>query len=204
MTTSKVAASLPWWASSAAYSSASYSSAWSRRASSSSVSAGGGYSTCLAGALPRALELTPSSATRPLGPPAQMPAVASISRRWRRRLFRRQNSGGGRLPHAHLSVCLLNIFFHWPLHRPPLLLRLHLILARSRPGLFVNLECVGHALPRDNLFHIPVAAEPSTIRAPPVRLAIWISAGTGRQWDEEPLLPGEFASRVFTCGQDRS
>ena len=56
ITTSKVAASLPWWASSAAY-----SSAWSWQASSSSISARGGYSTCLAGALPRALELTPSS-----------------------------------------------------------------------------------------------------------------------------------------------
>ena len=73
ITTSKVAASLPWRASSAAY-----SSAWSRRASSSSVSAGGGYSARPAGAFPRALELTPGSAAWPLGPPAQMPAVASI------------------------------------------------------------------------------------------------------------------------------
>ena len=58
ITTSKVAASLPWWASSAAF-----SSAWSRQASSSSVLAGGDYSACLAGALPRALELTPGPAT---------------------------------------------------------------------------------------------------------------------------------------------
>ena len=73
ITTSKVATSLPWRASSAAY-----SSAWSRQASSSSISAGGGYSACLAGAFPRALELMPGSATWPLGPPTQMPAIASI------------------------------------------------------------------------------------------------------------------------------
>ena len=73
ITTSKVAASLPWRASSTAY-----SSAWSQQASSSSILAGGSYSACLAGAFPRALKLMPGSATWLLGPPAQMPAVASI------------------------------------------------------------------------------------------------------------------------------
>ena len=68
-----MATSLPWRASST-----TYSSAWSRRASSSSVLAGGGYSTCLAGTLPRALELMTGSATWPPQPSAQMPAIASI------------------------------------------------------------------------------------------------------------------------------
>ena len=122
ITTSKVAASFGWRASSAAY-----SSAWSWQASSSSISARGGYSACPAGAFPRALELMPGSATWPLGQPTQMPAIASIV------------AGGtgassgaetpvGRLPQVHLCIQLLDIFFHWPLHRPPLLLCLHLIL----------------------------------------------------------------------------
>ena len=93
-------------------------------------------------------------------------------RRRCRCLFRRRNSSGGRLPHVHLCVRLLNIFFHRPLNGPQLLLCLRLIPARSRPGLFVYRECAGQALPRDNLFCVPVAAEPSTIRAPPVRLAV--------------------------------
>ena len=48
--------------------------------------------------------------------------------------------------------------------------------------MFVYLECIGHALPRDNLLRIPVAAEPSTILAPSVRLAVqtWHELGGGR------------------------
>ena len=72
ITTSKVAASLPWQASSTAY-----SSTWSRRASSLSVSARGGYCAYTAGALPRALKLTAGPATWPLGPPAQILDAAS-------------------------------------------------------------------------------------------------------------------------------
>ena len=72
ITTSKVATSLPWWASSTAS-----SSAWSQQASSLSISAGGSYSTCTAGALPRALKLmaSPCPATWSPGPPAQIPAM---------------------------------------------------------------------------------------------------------------------------------
>ena len=47
--------------------------------------------------------------------------------------------------------------------------------------MFIYLECVGHALPRDNLFRMPVAAKPSTIWAPPVWLTIrtWHELGGG-------------------------
>ena len=117
------------------------------------------------------------------------------SRRRCRRLFRRQNSSGGRLPHIHLRVCLLDIFFHWPLYEPPLFLCLRLIPAWNRPGLFVYRECIGQALPRDNLLRVPVAAEPSTIWAPPVRFAIQIQhelggGRTGNHCYQAGLRPG--------------
>ena len=126
ITTSKVAASLPWRASSTAY-----SSAWSWQASSSSILAGGGYSTCMAGTLPWALELMArpghlvTSTTRPNASHCQ------LSCWWCRCLFRHRISSGGRLPHVHLFVCLFYIFLHWPLHGPPLLLHLRHILAWS-------------------------------------------------------------------------
>ena len=72
ITTSKVATSLPWRAFSAAY-----SSAWSRQASSLSILAGGSYSACTAGTLPRALELMASLATWSPQPPVQIPDAAS-------------------------------------------------------------------------------------------------------------------------------
>ena len=69
ITTSKVAASLHWQASSA-----TYSSPLSRQASSSSISAGGGT---LPVRQPWALELMLGPATWSPGPPTQIPAVAS-------------------------------------------------------------------------------------------------------------------------------
>ena len=53
----------------------------------------------------------------------------SCRRCWR--LFRHRISSRGRLPHVHLCVRLFNIFLHWPLHGPPLLLCLHHIPAWS-------------------------------------------------------------------------
>ena len=65
--------SLPWQASPA-----TTSSTRSRQASSSSVLARGSYSTCMASALPRALELVAGSllATWSLGAPSQNPAAS--------------------------------------------------------------------------------------------------------------------------------
>ena len=73
ITTSKVATSLPWWASST-----TYSSAWSWQASFSSILAGASYSTCTASTFPWALKLMLGLATWLLGPPTQMPAITSI------------------------------------------------------------------------------------------------------------------------------
>ena len=194
-----MATSLPWQASSAAY-----SSAWSQQASSSSVSAGGGYSACPAGAFPRALELTPSSATWPLGPPAQMPAIASISCRRRRRLFRHRNSSGGCTPPRP------------SLHPPPQ----HLLplaplwaatppttCASSWPGADRDCSSTWSALAK----HSPGTTS-SAYQWPPSppqfgHLQFGSLSGHGMNWEAVgcgTTVTGQVCILTFTCGQERS